>query len=146
MKKIVYIICLISAWFAGEMIATGLSTYLIKYLFSNKVLIATSLILIKIFASAIPLLAAYRFLIFIKSRSFIIPNNFNGISYSIGLIAVIPVLITIAGYIVLTIKGTNDLSGIPLGFISFGGACIGVIPVVYCEAKSFYGSIPNHKI
>jgi hypothetical protein len=145
MKKIVYIICLISAWFAGEMIATGLSTYLINNLFSNKALITISSILIKILASAIPLLAAYRFLIFIKSRSLLLPKNFEGLSYGIGLIAVIPVFITIAGYIAIAIKDANGLSGIPLGFISAGAACIGVIPVIYCEAKSFYESIPNHK-
>ena len=145
MKKIIYIICLISTWFAGEMIATSLSTYLIKGLFSNTALMIILSSLIRILASAIPLLAAYRFLIFIKSRSLLIPKSFSGLSYGIGLFAVTPVFITVVGYMTLATIERNGLSGIPLGFVSFGAACIGVIPVTYCEAKSFYESIPNHK-
>ena len=84
MKKATYILCLIATWFAGELIASKIITIFVNSLITNEISIVFASYAIKMLSSAIPILAAYRFIIFIKSRSIIIPNNFNGVSYVIG--------------------------------------------------------------
>lgn len=145
MKKTVYLLCLIITLLMGTSIFVNLFSPLVTVLLKIPGGIHVFSIIIQISSSFIPLLVVYRFLVFIKSRSFRIPSNFSGWTVAFAYIALAPAVITIVGYIYFIVSEKSWISGVPLGMVLVFSGLISVVIVIYCEVKEFYSIIPSDR-
>ncbi len=142
MRKIIYLTCLLLAFFfGGSLISTVLAPL---FMAAAKIPGAIHIVsvFVKLIATLIPLLVLYRVLVFIKSKSLLIPSNFNGGLLIMGYVALAPALITIAGYIYL-FANKAGVSGIPLAFAGMLTGILSAVPILCCELKDFYSNIPE---
>jgi hypothetical protein len=145
MRSLIYFLLVILAYFGSFYGATIFVYPLIqlKSLLPSAVYFVLSLFLVQLPLWFVQVLIGYRLLCSVKARNFAPPAQFTGFVASLGWLAVLAPVLVLVGYGLLIATGSaKGLSGIPLGLALAGAALVSVIPVVVCEAKSFYSLLP----
>ena len=145
MRALIYLTCLVAAYFGGGALVGTLAFPLVHLFGASNVMLFLVQKVLGILAAIVSVLVLYRILVFIKSRSILIPENFRGIPFAIACVATIPALAMLAGYAYFIFIQKQGISGIPLAFGLAGTALLSVIPVIHCELKEFYSMIPKQK-
>lgn len=94
-------------------------------------------------AELVNLLILYRVLCWIKSKSFTIPDQYSGFMVFLGALAVVPMLLIIAGYGYLMVAKASGISGVPLGMVLGVAGLISIILVTVSELRNFYALLPR---
>ena len=146
MKNLVYLLCLFSAFYLGGFIGMPLTMLVTTTLSEQPVLSLVLTQFITLLALVVPLLVLFRVFNFIKSRSIAAPQTFRGGLYLYTMLAIIPGLLVLAGYIYIVLfQDARGLSGIPLAYVLFGTGMLLAVPVLVCEMKAFYRCVPSGK-
>lgn len=145
MRTAIYLCCLLAAYFGGGALLSGLMVPLISLSTNIPFAFTVIQLILNLVGAFIPLLVLYRVLVFIKSRSLVIPNTFRGPLLLFACVATIPAFLTFLGYGYFILKQQSGVSGIPLALVLVATGLLSIIPVLYCELKEFYSHIPGRE-
>lgn len=128
MKKTIYILLMLIAFFGGG----KFGTFIMNFLSANVYLMMA----LSLPFSALNIMILYRLFLFLKSKSIVIPNEFSGFTAAIGYLALGLSALVVLGYLMIVILKTGPgISGIPLGFAFAITALMSAVCVFVSELR-----------
>ncbi len=140
LKNILYLICLFAAY---------KGFWSLNAAFLSLSLNSSSVVLVKYLTrlplSIILLFVIYRILVYAKSRSIRAPESFGGVLIYAAIFATLPALI--ASYSMIYFLQGGSLGDSPFSYALLFGVtgALAVLPVLYCESKLLFSSMPAKK-